>query len=339
MTKAATIDTRKVLGLVLAAAMVVATLLVASMPKAALADTEDTMSGQFAIGNSAPNITAVGVYEHDNVTAVTSGMNPQDEYIIKVTVSDANTMNDLDTCNVTLFCDNGNDSKLDIPSDNYTHAVTLHWTVGNAAPTITSGGSTTWDVGLGSEAPSLTAISGTFCFHVVIGKCAVVGTDWDAYAVVCDDSGESHDYYDSTGYDVNWYGEISTTDSVNWGEVAAGTDFGESTKVTGKSVTYISNGAYDEEVAASTSWGAATLNISGNPGPNEFSIRANDVNSTTGWQLLASTSSYVKIDETGIITDEDGDTVATNTLWLKLGTPFVDNTYNGTIYFKITNGS
>jgi len=339
MTKVATIDKRKVLGLVMVAAMVIATLLAAIIPGVALADTEDTMSGQFALGNANPDVPAVGIYQHaDNSTAVTS-MNPNSEYIIKVSVSDANTLDDINTCNVTLFYDvDGDGLPATVPSDNYTHAVTLHWVVGEAAPTITSGSSAWWAVGAGSEAPSLTASSGDFCFHVMIGKCAIEALDWDAYAVVADDSALSDWYYDNSGYDVNWYGEISTSDAVNWAAVAANSDFAAN-KQTGKSVTYTANGDYDEQVAATLTWGTATLNAAGSPGANQFSIRVNDEDSQTGWQLLNDfTVSYATIDSTGIITDEDGDTVGTNTLWLKLGTPFVDNTYTGTIYFKIANG-
>jgi hypothetical protein len=42
------------------------------------------------------------------------------------------------------------------------------------------------------------------------------------------------------------------------------------------------------------------------------------------------------IDSTGDLTIEDGDD-ATNWLYLKLGTPFVDGTYSGTITFWIRN--
>ena len=48
---------------------------------------------------------------------------------------------------------------------------------------------------------------------------------------------------------------------------------------------------------------------------------------------------YVTIDATGTQTDDDGDDVTTNSLFLKLGTPFVDAIYSGTIYFKIAEGS
>ncbi len=54
---------------------------------------------------------------------------------------------------------------------------------------------------------------------------------------------------------------------------------------------------------------------------------------------MATTAAYATTDDTGAQTAEAGDTVGTNTLWLKLGSPFTDNTYSGTIYFRIANGS
>ena len=48
-------------------------------------------------------------------------------------------------------------------------------------------------------------------------------------------------------------------------------------------------------------------------------------------------SNWATIDDTGVQTTESGDT-PTNTFWIKLGSPFIDDDYNGTIYFKIANG-
>ena len=62
-------------------------------------------------------------------------------------------------------------------------------------------------------------------------------------------------------------------------------------------------------------------------------IRDEDVLGTA--LLLQATPTYVTIDDTGTQTGESGDTVATNTLWLKTGTPFPSDSYSGTIYHSI----
>ena len=51
------------------------------------------------------------------------------------------------------------------------------------------------------------------------------------------------------------------------------------------------------------------------------------------------TTSYTTIDDTGTQTGESGDTVTTNSIWLKLGTPFTDALYTGRIYYQIVHGS
>lgn len=315
-------------------------LLVAMLPTIVLAAEDDSITGEFTLGNDAPSVDSVGIYQSDNSTAATS-MTPQTEYIVKVAVTDTNTLDDLDWVKVSIFYDaDGDDDFSDIPADNTTVAATLTCTVGaTPAWSINPSSSTTWDIVEAScEQPTLTGSSGTFCFRFTPGKVATEALDWDAYAQVQDDSALSDTSYDGSDYDMNWYGEIATSASVDWGTVSAGSDF-SANKQTGVSVNYIANGAYDEQVAASTPWGAATLEITGSPDSNEFSLRANDVDSETGWQLVATTAAYATIDDTGAQTTESGDTVGANTLWLKLGSPFTDATYSGTIYYRIANGS
>ena len=143
---------------------------------------------------------------------------------------------------------------------------------------------------------------------------------------------------------MDWYGEITVnTGSVDWGSVPPGADFGPSTSQTGIEVIYIANGAYDENVAASGNWiGAsanATLEETGNPAANQFSLRVYDSDVFGSSVLVEQSPSYVNIDNSGLQTGESGDNVTANTLWLKLGTPFTIDTYNGTIYYQISEGS
>ncbi len=128
------------------------------------------------------------------------------------------------------------------------------------------------------------------------------------------------------------------TPSVNWGVVLLGSDFPANPR-TGVSVTYIANGAFQQQVRASNPWGSAprwiALNETGTPGPGQFSLKANSANNLPGAVVVRS-SAYATIG-VGTRTAEGGTEVATNTLWLRLGSSGIpDTTYAGTIYYRIT---
>ncbi|OGO45761.1 MAG: hypothetical protein A2Z05_05795 [Chloroflexi bacterium RBG_16_60_22] len=295
--------------------------------------------------NSPPTVDAVGIYETDHVTPVTS-LTPQTEYAVKVTVTDADTLNDLDTVKVTIFYDTDSDNDpADVPGTGDTrNAAILTCTVsGTPSWQIDPSASTTWVLESGSSVqPTLTNNTGDFWFHFRPGKVATESADWDAYAAADDGVNTPGTLYDSSGYDMNWYGEVSIdTVSVTWGPAAPGTDFGDTTKQTGISVTYISNGSYYEKVSAGSTWtsasGDATLNAGGNPGALEISIKAAVTDNLTSAVLAPVYATYATIDDTGTPTGESGDVVATNTLWLKLGTPLYADTFSGTIYYMITD--
>jgi hypothetical protein len=191
----------------------------------------------------------------------------------------------------------------------------------------------------------MTSSEGIFEFHFKPGKVATEtksGAKWQIYAQAYD--GTATASANQTGKNMNWFGEVTVnTASVDWGSVTPGTTWGDSTKQTGISVKYISNGAYDEQVAASAQWAGtsdnATLDAAGNcTNTNEFSLKADDTATLPGDGLVPATPSYLTIDNTGAQTSELGDTVATNTLWLKLSPVFLSKTtYNGTIYYQVVN--
>jgi hypothetical protein len=264
---------------------------------------------------------------------------------VKVTVSDANSLDDLSTVTVTIFHDL--DGTYDIgdelvAGDVQTSSI-LTCTVA-ATPTwaidATSGGGSWSIVGGSCTQPTLTNSTGDFWFHFIPGKVATetdVSDKWHIYAKADDLGGTPGDNYQDN-ITMSWYGEITVnTGSVAWGVVTPGSDF--STNEQGSiSMTYVANGPYDEQVAAETTWTGATLNVGGTPGADEFSIEADDTNTLASAVLVTASPTYSTINDTGSQTDESGSTVTTNTLWLKLGTPFADASYSGTIYFKIVNG-
>ena len=288
-----------------------------------------------------PTVDALGIYETNHTSAVTS-TTPLTEYAVKVTVSDADTLANLSTVKVTIFYDTDADNDpADVPGSGDTqNAAVLTCTVG-ATPSwqIDAGTGASWVlVEANCIQPPLTGTSGDWWFHFKPGKVATEAADWDAYAVADDGGGTPGTRYDSSGYDMNWYGEVVVnTGTINFGSVTLGSDF-SSNKVTSISVTYISNGAYSEQVKSSSSWGTApdqvTLNASGSPGAGEFSLKANDTD-TIASAVLVSSAGYTTFDS-GTQTAEGGNTESANTIWLKLansGIPAV--AYSGTVYFQI----
>jgi len=296
---------------------------------------------QSAISYSRPVVDAVAIYETDHSTPVTA-MTPQTEYAVKVTMTDEDTLDDLNTVKVTIFYDtDGDNDPGDVPGTGDTqNAAILTCTVGYTPSwQIDPSTSTTWVLVTGNcVQPTLTGIAGDFWFHFKPGKVAAKATDWDAYSVASDGKTSPGALYDSSGYDMNWYCEISVnTVSVNFNSVDLGSDFGDN-QVTDISITYIANGAYNKQVKASSPWDAGanqvSLEATGNPGDGQFSLKAY-YNTTLGDAVLVLSTGYTTFG-TGTQTGESGITEDTNTLWLKLGASGIPGvTYSGTIYYQI----
>ncbi|MFC1964705.1 Kelch repeat-containing protein [Chloroflexota bacterium] len=296
------------------------------------------------ISYQSPIVDAVGLYDNTRSTPVSS-MDPQIEYAIKVTVTDNNQLSDLSTVRVTLFYDtDGTYNVSEVPtSGNSRTCAILTCTVG-AIPSwsIDPTSGTTWTIESSNcVQPDLNGTTGDFWFHFKPGKVAtetVNPAKWHIHAVADDRSATSTGYQDNR--DINWYGEIVTnTANIDWGKIATGADFDDSTKVTGISVTYIANGLYAKQVAASSPWtnrsDIMTLNVAGTPATKEFSLKANDSTDLNSAQMVTASPTYITIDNSNAQTDEHGGTVTTNTLWLKLDSPFADDAHSGIIYYRI----
>lgn len=313
------------------------------VPTAVFADEEGSATGSFAIGNASPSVTSVTLWTTLSPTETTS-MTPQVEYNIKVAVSDANTLADIDTVTVRVFYDaNGTYAGGDEAGAADTQALAILTWTNPATFTIDPSSSTSWTTET-SVTPTLSASSGTFEFHFKPGMVSTETTGsakWHVYAIADDGTATA------TGTDennlMNWYGELTVnTASVDWGALAAGVDFeATDTDETDISVTYISNGAYDEQISSSATWTPdATLDVTGaTSGANEFSLKADDTTTFASAVFVTASTTYVTLDDTGVQTAEAGDTVTANTIWLKLSSTFVNDTYSGSIYYKILDGS
>lgn len=319
-------------------------LLLLIVAPSAYAAPDGSLGGKFTAKSKGPDITAVGLYETDHSTTV-SAVTPQVEYAVKVDITHKNKLKHLSTVTATIFYDDdGDNDPGDVPGAGDTQkAAILTCTVG-ATPSwsVSAGAGTTWSIeSANCVQPDLNGTTDTFWFHFKPGKVATEATDWDIYGNAEDGSSKTDTLYDASNYDMNWYGEIGiTTAEVDWGEVDMESDFSNNEK-TGIEVKYIANGNYKVETKASSPWTGSdpvTLNETGTPGTAEFSLKAYDSN-TLASAIVVKSSEYTAINGTGTQTDEDGNTVSTNTLWLKLGAEGFEVTeYSGTIYFQVADG-
>jgi len=323
-------------------------LVMALMPTVALA-AEDTAGGSFTATGVTPTVTAIALWDTEATPAEATAMDPQVEYNVKVTVQDDNTLDDLDTLTVTIFYDaNGTYDAGDVPvAGNVNTAAILTWT--NATPdtweidAVSGGGS--WSIVSGScVTPDLGNSSDTFEFHFIPGAVATetdATSRWHIYAEADDGTGTGDNHQDNRT--MNWYGQVTISEAtIAFGAVALGVVDDQSPNFV---LTNIANGDYKLNLKADATWTGVTLwelsldTVDENPGDAELALEADDDGTEADAQLV--TDAYVLY--TGHATDagptdEDGEDVLTNTLWLSLGsTGIVADDYSGTIYYQILN--
>jgi len=345
---------RKFVSIVATLGLMLALVLVPMAPPVMAA--EDTATGSFTVGNAAPTITSVEVIPAAGGSAVTS-MTPGTAYKAKIVVNDANTVNDTAQVRVAIVFDSDDSDPATDPGetgDTQTLAC-LKWVKSTDTWSISPIGgtpATTWSITSGSctKPSDMNLTTGTWEFYFTVGKVATEGiggagnAGWDLFGEV-NDEGTPVEMWDDRDLAMEWYGEVTVnTASVDWGSVSPGMDFaeGDPSEEAGISVTYLANGDYDEKVGASQNWtsvsGNATLNTTASPGTNEFSLKADDTTNLASAVNVTASPTYAAIDNTGTQTDDDGEDVTTNSLWLKLGTSFNEATYTGTIYYQVANG-
>ena len=307
---------------------------------------EDSVSGSFTPANVLPTVTLIEVYDDPGLTSPAASLTPQVYYFLRVTAGDGNTIEDIDQIDVEFFYDaSGNDTAAPGSGDPQTCGI-LTWDKdgGGSEWTIDAGASTTWEIlSANCTKPSdMGVASDDWVFVFMAGTVAtesVGAADWDFYADAADDSGSGNLY--ERDREILWYGGISTSASANFGTVNNGTGFADNVnEVNGVSVTYISNGNYDQQVKSDAIWTGttdnATYDATGNcSSAQEFSLMA-FITDTFGSVVQVDTTG-VSIDNTGTQTSEAGNEVATNTLWLKIALVFVNETYNGNITYIIAD--
>ncbi|GAG43479.1 unnamed protein product, partial [marine sediment metagenome] len=184
--------------------------------------------------------------------------------------------------------------------------------------------------------------SGEWIFCMMAGKVAAEATgtdDWDLFAEAGDDVGTGN--FTVNGKGMNWYGEISTAATAPFGDVDNDSGFADNTnEITDISVNYISNGDYDQQVKSDAIWTGSSETADYDAtgacsSGQEFSLMAY-ISDTFGSAVQVDTTG-VSIDNTGTITDEDGDDATTNTLWLRIALVFSNDSYSGNIVYIIAD--
>jgi len=324
---------------------------------------EGTTTGSFGAASSTPEVTAVNIYDttDPNCTgAPITDMTPQTTYYYaKVSVTSNSKLKQLETIRATLFYNASGNLTMPAPLAGDVHdCAILTCTIGAPPGYAISwssdfGTSTTWTLHQpGCQSPaSLDATSGDWIFAFEPGTVATENTGaamWNVQGYAENRNDAKNDDLYVRDKNMMWYGEITVNDpAVDWGAVPLGLVFENATynPETVTDVNYIANGDYAEDIKSSDNWtGAVTLDIvtldvtGGNPpaADSQFALEANDTSDNV--TAITVTNSYNSIDNTGTITEEAGDTVNTNTLWLSISAAgIVPDTYSGSIYYQISN--
>jgi len=322
--------------------VVAALTLVASFVPSLVYAATDTgvVPGSFTLGNVAPTIVSIALYDVANSPAAT--MDPQSEYYLRLQINDPNSMADLTMIQVYLYYDaDGSYSYGTMPSAGQSDNCAVFTWYESGLFTMDAGTSTTWSlVTANCSAPSMLATTGYFDFHFVPGKAALAnegakGDQWHVYAIVHDATNSGTLYL--TGKTMNWYGEIaSISPSIHWSNVS----LNSSNAIADNTVSaiVIANGNYSGQIKSTSPWSIngstnTSLNTMGTPGFNEFSLKADGMgNLSTATQV---STAYLTFFNIGIPTVETGATYSGNTLWLSLGSSgILPGTYTGVITYK-----
>jgi hypothetical protein len=315
----------------------------------AYADTGGTTTGQFGAAGATPEVSAIQIFTDIGCTNVANSMDPLTQYYAKVDVSLANNLRHLQTVQATIYYDaDGDHSPVPTSGDLHDCAI-LTCTVSGPTWTIDRGTSTTWQIVSDncSQPANLDVTSGSWRFAFVPGKVArenAVG-HWDAQGKATRNPAQYGVAY-VYSKNMNWYGEITVNSPalVDWGEVPLGltSDNATHNPQHNISVTYIANGDYYEDIS-STDWtGGAetvTLNTTGTEpitAPGQFGLKASWHNLLSDNVTVTANPAYAHVDSDELITNETGNIVTDNSLWLSLSTSGIAPvTYSGTVWYQI----
>ncbi len=341
-----------------------------------LADSEASGQGQFSIGNVAPQIVTITLYQSDENTIVDgsgNSMTPQTEYALKIVASDNNGYDDITSITVYIYRATDVTGEPTGTFDTQTEAI-YQWTSGSGWTLSNGGASTTWTLETtNSRGPiDVTTVQGTWWLHFKPGKVATEADGTTAFwiiKVVVEDSGGLQDSkkndQESGGsviqYSMQWYGEIAV-DSNDVPFNFNGVDLGSSNNpIVTPSEGYIdvytiSNGDYKINVKASDTSGANDYWVGQNngdhavittsdPGAAQIRIKINSANDpSTAVAITPQSSGYTTWISSATGPTSDGNAASgdgvdnTAYMWLDVGSSGLSaDTYVGAVFFQIAN--
>jgi hypothetical protein len=329
------------------------------------------ITGKFGT-TTAPVVTEILIHNAaaealpTTTTVVPASLTPQQEYDIKVTVTDTDTIDELNNLVVKLWHDSDGNAHVESDfnsktADTQTAAI-ITWTRSGNTAALTPG-DTTWSL-VGSTLP--TAFEGTsftFVFRVKIGKVATATTDnakWQV-AAKATDAGSLNGYRaynvsETYGLPMDWYGETTVPQDheVVWGSLTSGINFNADNAkqrvfsgVDSNVISFIANGNYGEQVKAATSWtkvggGDPVIRNADAEAENTFALAVDVVDTYdagTAKTLSASADfSTTQPRTTGVQTTEAGQNKDDYYMFIKLNSSFpTGSVYSGAITFGIYN--
>ncbi|MDK2464044.1 MAG: hypothetical protein QI223_04645 [Candidatus Korarchaeota archaeon] len=357
---------------------VLAVLLVALLcpmlsPALVSADSESSGQGQFSIGNVAPSIQQIKLYQSDENTIVDgsgNSMTPQQEYALKIVASDGNGYGDITQITVYIYYATDVSTNPTGTFDTQQEAI-FTWDPSNGWQLSSGGATTTWTVEANSRGPiDVTTIQGTWWLHFKPGKVAKEADGTTAFWIIdvkVQDSGgytdEKKNNVEEGGsvlqYSMQWYGETAIASSdlpFDFGAVDLGSS--NNPMVTPSEgyidVYVVANGDYNLKVKATDSTGANSYWVGQNhgdhatlttdsPGDGQIRLKANTANDASSAVAFASTYVALLTGQTGPTDDgsaANGDGTDINVyMWLDVGSSgLIADTYQGLVWFMVENG-
>lgn len=162
--------------------------LMMSVPIMVFAQDSDSATGTVTVGNSAP--TATSVEYVSSTYSIVTAYDPDNTAVwgVNFTLTDANTLSDIDNVTVYLYDDSVHSGDYSSVSPNGYDLITLNWVESTDTWVLDDGAFTEW-----TESTSVdpgTAYAGTtfeFTARFDISRGAYADTDWRATVIVYDD--------------------------------------------------------------------------------------------------------------------------------------------------------
>jgi hypothetical protein len=316
-------------------------------------------TANFAISNSAPNITSVTLQESGK-TGNVGAMAPQTAYVVEIVAGDANTIDDISQIDIWIFRDdNAGDDGAPAGAWDADHEAIYRWAKSGSTWSIqNSSATTTWSITTGScDTPgNMAATSGEWNLYFTVGKLAQESdgstSEWDIKVTVTD-AGSLAASNTSYSKSMGSYAALSLSSAtIDFGSIALGGTAAIQTPIAHYvTLQAIANDVFALGSKSSSTWtnggDSATLDIDGSPAAGYFSLTQDNAGDGSGHPTTPQymTTSTVTITDLGSISRTStaagaSESTTDTNMYMDciLGASGLKVvTYSGTITFTITN--